>query len=139
MEMQATQTRSQGRQSINRAAVAIAILVAAALITLGTLYVTRGRTASPAPTKAAHVQVAGTGSGPSVDTVDESTSGGYNAHAGSGYSAAGLGLSGGASSEQSIERQVRNLRDLNRAGGSAAAALAGPQVAQPHGPWLNAR
>lgn len=139
--MQATQTRNQGWQSANRAAVAIAILVAAVLITLGTLYVTRSRTASPAPTKVAQVQVAGKGTGPSVDTVDGSMPGGYNAHGSAGYRAVSSGLSGGASSAQSIERQLSHLRDLNRDGGPAVAAPAPAEAAsaQPHGPRVNAR
>jgi hypothetical protein len=57
--MQATQTRSQGRPSAHRAAIAIAFLVAVVLITLSTLYVATGRTSSSAKTTPAHAQVVG--------------------------------------------------------------------------------
>jgi hypothetical protein len=54
--MQATQTRIQGRPSVKRAAIAIASLVAAVLITLGALYLATGRTSSAANATQARVQ-----------------------------------------------------------------------------------
>ena len=52
--MQATQTRIQ--PSVKRAAIAIASLVAAVLITLGALYLATGRTSSAANATQARVQ-----------------------------------------------------------------------------------
>jgi hypothetical protein len=78
-EMQATQTRSQGRPNARRAAIAIAFLVAAVLITLSTLYFATGRTSSAAHTASAQVHVARGGaaghSGQSVDARDASAQG----------------------------------------------------------------
>jgi hypothetical protein len=54
--MQATQTRSQGRAFGQRAIIAVAVLVAAVLITLSALYLATGRTASSAHTAPARVQ-----------------------------------------------------------------------------------
>jgi hypothetical protein len=74
-EMQATQTRSQDRPNARRAAIAIALFVAAVLITLSTLYFAMGRTSSAAHTASAHAQVVRGGAGGAVktDTQDVST------------------------------------------------------------------
>jgi hypothetical protein len=76
--MQATQTRSQGRAFGQRAAIAVAFLVAAVLITLSTLYFATGRTASSAHTAPSRVQaVSGQTaghSGMSIDARDASSS-----------------------------------------------------------------
>jgi hypothetical protein len=62
-EMQATQTRSQDRPNARRAAIAIALFVAAVLITLSTLYFAMGRTSSAVHTAPSRVQAV---SGPAV-------------------------------------------------------------------------
>lgn len=54
--MQATHSRIQGRPSVKRAAIAIASLVTAVLITLGALYLATGRTPSSANATQARVQ-----------------------------------------------------------------------------------
>jgi hypothetical protein len=73
-EMQATQTRSQDRPNARRAAIAIALFVAAVLITLSTLYFAMGRTSGAAHTASAHAQVVrGAAGAVKTDTQDVST------------------------------------------------------------------
>jgi hypothetical protein len=73
-EMQATQTRSQDRPNARRAAIAIALFVAAVLITLSTLYFAMGRTSGAVHTASTPVQVArGAAGAVKTDTQDVST------------------------------------------------------------------
>jgi hypothetical protein len=72
--MQATQTRSQDRPNARRAAIAIALFVAAVLITLSTLYFAMGRPSSAVHTVSTPVQVArGAAGAVKTDTQDVST------------------------------------------------------------------
>jgi hypothetical protein len=69
--MQATQTRSQDRPSARRVAIAIALFVAAVLITLSTLYFAMGRTSSAVHTASTPVHVArGAAGAVKTDTQD---------------------------------------------------------------------
>jgi hypothetical protein len=122
-DMQATQTGFQGWQTSRRAAIAVAILVAAVAITIGSLYVTRGRTATSVNATSAQVQVAGGGA-----DAARSTALGLRhvlaVNSDGGPAQAFVQSAGGAAAATapSAALGMRHVLDENRDGGSAPAA-----------------